>query len=110
MIKAIYSLKGQVGSSRELLDLLKVISSRTKFQTGCSQSEVWQIKETSEIMLMESWRSKDDLDSHINSNLFKRLIAALEMSALEPQISYLECEDIRGIDLIEEVLLSKSSV
>ena len=107
MVKALYVLKASPGSSKDLVDLLNVISGRTGYQVGCEKSQVWHNRQTSEIMLFESWRSIEDLMVHINSKLFKRLLAAMEMSSSEPLVTYMECENVRGMDLIEEVILSK---
>ena len=104
MIKAIYILKGKPGSSKDLLGLLNVISGRTSIQTGCISSQVWQNHTTSEVMLSEEWESMEDIMIHISSRLFKRMLAALEMSAEKPAVSYVDCEKIRGMDLIEEVI------
>ena len=106
MIEAIYVLRANEGSLEDLADLLKIISGRTSYQIGCMHSHIWYNMEKSEIMLMESWKSVDDLMIHISSKLFKRLLAAMEMSSAKPEISYYKCENYRGMDLIEEVLLS----
>ena len=34
------------------------------------------------------------------------MISAMEMSSIEPMVSYIDCEIVRGMDLIEEVRLS----
>ena len=104
MIKAIYVLKGNNGSLKGLSDLLTVIAGRTGCVPGCVSSETWINRETSEIMLMEAWRSMDDLKIHINSQLYKRLLGAIEMSSRKPKISFFDCDIVRGIDLIEEVM------
>jgi quinol monooxygenase YgiN len=107
MIKAIYILKARSGSSRSLNDLLRLISNRTRYMAGCSESEIWYNKETSCIMLNELWRSMKDLENYIVTQQYKQMLAALELSAVKPVISFCECEKIRGFDLIEEVLMNQ---
>ena len=105
MINSVYILEAKNGSSRELINLLKLISGRTAYQIGCLSSRVWVDKDTSQVMLMETWKTLDDLILHINSKLFRRLLAAMEMGASKPEVKFFECNSERGMDFIEEVLL-----
>jgi quinol monooxygenase YgiN len=107
MVKAVYILKARRGSSRSLNDLLRLISNRTRYLAGCSESEMWYNKETSYIMLNELWRSMKDLENYIVSQQYKQMLAALELSSVKPLISFYDCEKIRGFDLIEEVLMNQ---
>jgi quinol monooxygenase YgiN len=105
MVKAVYILKAKSGTSRSLNDLLRLISNRTRYIAGCTESEIWYNKETSNIMLNELWRSMKDLENYIVSQQYKQMLAALEISSVKPVISFYDCGQIRGIDLIEEMLL-----
>ena len=110
MVKAVYTLKAKIGSSRSLYEVLKSISNRTRYMAGCMESEIWYKKETSTIMLSESWRSMKDLKMHIVSPPYRQMLAALELSSVKPVISFYECGQIRSIDLIEEVLLNQKDL
>jgi quinol monooxygenase YgiN len=104
MINAIYIFKTDRKSAKGLADLLNKVIERVKYVPGCQQSEIWQKKDLSELMLFETWITMADLKNHINSPIYKWMLAAIDMSTGEPCIRFAECENIRGIDMIERIL------
>jgi len=104
MINAIYIFKTDRKSAKGLADLLNKVIERVKYVPGCQQSEIWQKKDLSELILFETWITMADLKNHINSPIYKWMLAAIDMSTGEPCIRFAECENIRGIDMIERIL------
>jgi len=84
--------------------LLNKVIERVKYVPGCQQSEIGQKKDLSELILFETWITMADLKNHINSPIYKWMLAAIDMSTGEPCIRFAECENIRGIDMIERIL------
>ena len=110
MINAIYIMKVDSGNKESLESILKLVISRTKYLPGCAKAEIWYNDETSEIMVKEIWRKDYDLDRHINSPLFKKMLAALELSADKPGIQFCDCQHMRGLDFIEEVIKQNQGI
>jgi quinol monooxygenase YgiN len=104
MIQAVYILKTDKKSAKNLFDLLNTVVHRGKLSPGCKQADIWYNKDHSECMLFETWRTMTDLENHIHSPLYKWVLAAIEMSTGEPVIRFAECENIRGIEMVEEVM------
>ncbi len=105
MVNAVYILKCSNSQDRlNLMDVLTMICSRVQNLPGCVQSNIWKNQEETEVMVFDVWRSKKDFESHVRSMLFKRLLAALEMSSAPPRVRISECAEIKGLELIEELL------
>jgi quinol monooxygenase YgiN len=105
MIFANYILKcADARSADEISEILSMVIRRVQYSRGCIQSELWKSKDNYKFMVSEIWKTKTDFDRYVNSTLFKRLLAAMEMSSEKPEIKISESENIRGIELIEEVM------
>lgn len=77
---------------------------------GCLKSETWRNTESSDTMVFEQWETSEDLKRHISSPLYKRLLAALELSMGEPEICFFERKDCRGLDFMEEILIKNRTL
>jgi len=93
----------------EVSDILEMVSRRVQYTPGCMQSALWKSKYRYKFMVSEIWKTKPDYDRYVNSILFKRLLAALEMSSEKPDIQISESENVRGIELIEECMHLKEN-
>jgi len=89
-------------NSFAVIEILNMVTRRVQYTPGCVQSEIWKNEDRHEIMVSEIWRTKVDFDRYVNSILFKRFLTAMDMSSEKPKIHISECENVRGIDLIEE--------
>lgn len=108
MLLAIYIIKGKGESVDDITEILNLVTSRTQYKTGCLQSSLWRSDDRSELMLFETWNSRADLEKHIGSAIYKKLLLALDMASEKPVIRFSDCENIRGMELIEEVMLNRS--
>lgn len=109
MINAVYIFKTDKKTAKEQMELLKKVVERVKYVPGCHQSDIWHKKDSGEIMLFETWMTMNDLKNHIHSPVYKWMLAAIDLSAGEPQIRFVECNTITGIDLIKDVLINGSN-
>jgi quinol monooxygenase YgiN len=96
-------------SGGEVSEILTMVIRRVQYSPGCIQSELWKSKDNYKFMVSEIWKTKPDYDRLVYSTLFKRLLPAVEMSPEKPEIRISECENIRGIELIEEILIHKKA-
>jgi quinol monooxygenase YgiN len=110
MIQAVYILKTEKKSAKNLIDLLNIVSSRVIYSPGCLQSDIWSSKDRNKFIVYEMWRSRIDLENHIHSQLYHHLLTALEMCNEKPVIKFAECENVQGIEMIEKVLLNDHSM
>ncbi len=53
------------------------------------------------IRYTEQWQSEEALQEHIRSDLYRRLLAAMELSRKEPEVKFYCCSQVKGLELIE---------
>ena len=89
-------------------DALRVLGSLVgpvRSQPGCTGTDLMtDARDDRSLVWMSRWRARPDLERHLRSGHFRRILAVLDLAAEAPQVSF-ECGDeVRGIDLIAEVL------
>lgn len=104
MVNASYIFKVREETASSLLPVLRQITGRTQDVRGCLQSTIWQNETNHELMIREIWQSIDYFKAHINSGLYKKMLSALEMSDELPVIQFIDCNQINGIEFIEELM------
>jgi len=55
------------------------------------------------LMLFVEWASQEALNDHIQSDDFRKLLEAVEMSELTPEIKFITVSHIAGIELIKKL-------
>lgn len=104
MVNASYIFKVSADTSHALLPILRQITGRTQDVRGCLQSVIWHNETNHELMIRELWQSIDCFKAHIQSELYKRMLSALELSEDLPVVQFFDCEQINGIEFLEELL------
>ena len=59
------------------------------------------------ICYMERWRTREALDRHLRSNLYCRVLEAMELSRKPPLVEFYEMRGIGGLDMIADVRLDQ---
>ena len=54
-------------------------------------------------MLLERWETEEALEEHLRSNVYRRVIAAMELSGGTPEIRFERVETVRGMELVERL-------
>ena len=89
----------------QALQVLRSLKGPVRSQPGCAQTLLMQdVHDDSVITWVSRWRSRDALDHHLRSTHFRRLMAVMELAAEAPHVAFEECSELRGLDLIHEVI------
>ena len=105
MITAVYILKTSYKQSNDLLEVLKSIIGRTQSSPGCLKADIWSNYEDPEsFMVYEVWKTKEIMELHLKSKVFRRMIAVMEMSSIEPEIKFIESDHQYGMEWLQGVL------
>jgi quinol monooxygenase YgiN len=88
----------------QVLDLLRSIQDLTMPSAGClgcwvSEQDYSQYH----IRYVEQWESEEALHNHIRSDLYRRVLSAMELSKRQPEIVFYHADKSQGFELIEEV-------
>ena len=85
--------------------MLRSLIGPTRVETGCLSCHLYQdVNDERAVIWMEQWRSQDDLNRHVRTQKYKTILAALDMSDAQPEISFDTVVETKGMQLIEEAL------
>ena len=103
MITATLRIRVSKGKKGEVIRLLRSLISPTRVETGCMSCHLYQdVNDQNAITWMEQWSSQDDLNRHLRTPQYKRILAALDMSDGQPEIHFDTVVETKGMQLIEE--------
>jgi hypothetical protein len=55
------------------------------------------------VLFVERWDTEVDFERHVRSELYRRILDAVEFSRSSPEITFDYASKTRGIDLIEDL-------
>ena len=106
---AFYRVTHDAKGLQALLEALRSASTASFAEPGCRSSRIWRVADDSgELLLMEEWEKEADLERHVHTPVFRRLLAVLELSQSPPDVFYVEGARLRGMEWIEQILGSSS--
>ncbi len=74
----------------------------TRAESGCIACDLYQSAEDAmRLILIEQWDSLTDLERHIRSENYRKVLAWIEMSVELPEIRFDVVPESRGIEMIE---------
>lgn len=83
--------------------MLRSLIGPTGVETGCISCHLYQeVNDSNALTWVEQWSTQDDLECHLRSPQYKRILAALDMSDVEPEIHFDTVIETKGMQLIEE--------
>ena len=83
----------------ELLDSVQDLVRPSPGCVGCWVSEEDYLH--NHVRFTEQWESEKLLHEHIRSDLYLRLLTAMELSKQKPEIRFYYCSETKGLELIE---------
>ena len=86
-----------------VLDILSSAAERSRFEPGCIACRVYQdVEVESGILLEQLWERKEDLERHLRSEAFRKVLLVVEMSLEPPEIRFDEISTSTGMETIEK--------
>jgi quinol monooxygenase YgiN len=93
------------GRRDELLKTFRALLGSIRGSTGCLRSDLLEdIQQPNEMRLLVQWRRHEDLERHVKSDAFRRILVGMELSAEPPDLRIETIAGIRGMDLLREIL------
>lgn len=89
---------------RHLLGILRSVQGPTQAQPHCLKCRVYEEDGYEEAVLyMEAWDSEEDFKRHVRSDIYRRVLAAVELSRTSPEIAFHQVSTTKGMELVEEL-------
>ncbi len=87
-----------------VLEVLRSVQGRVRAQPGCSACDIYDEQGPEEaVVFVERWETDDALEAHLRSDLYRRILAAVELSGGAPDIRFEHVSSSEGIELIERL-------
>jgi len=94
----------------QMVELLRSVQDLTRPCRGCLGS--WFSEEDllhNHLRYAEQWESEEALHQHIRSDLYRRILAAMELSQKPPEVSFFYCSQTKGLEVVEQARRAKRS-
>ncbi len=84
------------------LHILQSLVERTRTEVGCVSCSVYKDTEKeNQIILSQEWRSEEDLQRHLRSEEYRKVLLVLEMALEPPEIRFDTITGSGGVEVIE---------
>ena len=88
---------------RDAIEILSSVSERTHFEAGCVFSRLYRdATDENTILLEELWLSLEDLQHHLQSKKYHKILLVIEMAAELPEIRFDTIAQTNGMETIEQ--------
>ncbi len=87
----------------EALRILRSVAEVSKVRTGCLTSRVYRNGQEDNVLLFEQlWSNEADLERHLRSDEYHKVLVVLEMAIKQPEIRFDTILSSAGIETIEK--------
>jgi len=98
-IRMLIPLKNQ----KEALEILGSMTEQIQFEPGCISCRLYRgVDDEGAIMLEEIWTSEKDLQHHLRSDKYRKVLLVVEMAAEPPEIRFDTIAHSSGVETIEK--------
>jgi quinol monooxygenase YgiN len=87
----------------EALKILRSTAEWSRIKPGCLSSRIYEdVQEDNVLMIEEIWSNEEDLECHLRSEAYQKVLLVLEMALKQPEIRFDSISSSTGIETIEK--------
>ena len=103
MVHSTIRMEMSAASMREALETLRSIVERTRVEPGCISCRIYRdVAQEQTIMIEEIWSSQEELERHLCSSDYQRILLVVEMARDQPEIRFSTISHTSGFETIAE--------
>jgi quinol monooxygenase YgiN len=104
LIRCSIRLHIPLDKQKEALDLFQSVQKQIQFEPNCIFTRLYRDYNESEIFMIEElWSSDNDLNRHLQSDVYRRILLAIEMADAPPEIRFDTIIQQSGVEAIKKV-------
>lgn len=93
-------------TKEDVREMLRSLLGPTRVQKGCRRCELFQdIEDPAALILIQEWDCITDMEQHIGSDDYRRLLAVMDMSEEKPELNISTISGTAGLDLVASIRL-----
>jgi quinol monooxygenase YgiN len=87
----------------EALTILRSMAEQSRVQPGCLSCQIYRNGQEDNVLMFEQrWSSEADMERHLQSDEYRRVLLVLEMAIKQPEIRFDTIMSSTGIETIEK--------
>ena len=103
MVRSTIRMRIPLKKQSEALEILGPITEQIQFEAGCISCMLYRgLDDEGVIMIEELWMSDADLQRHLRSDKYRKILLAVEMAAEPPEIRFDTIAHSSGVETIEK--------
>ena len=96
---------------RQILAALRSVQGPTQAEPSCSAAQIYEEDGPgAAILYVEEWESESEFREHVRSELYRRILAAIDLSQSPPEIRFYQVSKVEGLELLQNIRGSGSGV
>lgn len=104
MIIFILKLKVSPRDRTDVINIFDTVAGSTSVKPGCKMVNLQShVHNDDDLLLAEEWETMSELERHIASDDFLKIMAIMDMAVEPPEISFHEVSRTRGFELVEKI-------
>ena len=94
------------GRRHDLADTIRGMLESTRVERGCISYCLYEDIENKNIfVLVEEWKTRDDLEKHVRTGNYRRLLALMDLLSEPPELQFNTVSQTAGMELLSTVLI-----
>ena len=103
LITATIKITASDEPNNEIVRVLRSLIEPTRVEKGCKSCGLYKdLHDPNIIIWIEDWKTQDDLERHVRSPQYKKILAAFDMSDAQPDMRFDTVVETKGMQLIAE--------
>ncbi len=104
LIRSSIRLRIPLENQSEVLDILESIKDQIQVEPTCRYVRLYRGANEAEIIMIEElWEKEDEFKRHLKSELYRRILLAMELSEDSPEICFDRVIETSGFESIERL-------
>ena len=89
---------------KEALQILRLTANESRIHPGCLSCRIYvDIEENNVLMFEERWGSQEDLERHLCSDAYYKVLLVMEMATKHPEVNFSEIAHTTGMEMVEKL-------
>jgi quinol monooxygenase YgiN len=87
-----------------VLEVLRSVQGPVRAQPGCAACDIYEEQGPEPaVVFVERWKTDEALEAHLRSDIYRRILGAIELSSDKPEIRFEHVSSSEGMELIERL-------
>jgi len=102
MIIAAIRIFADSGNINEIIEVLSSVKGPTEGKSGCISCFIYkEVNNENRITYEERWENQEQLNNHICSDFYRKILAVIDMSSQPPAVKFSTVSSTAGMELIK---------